>query len=281
VAFYIAKRNTKKRGGVIWMARARNPNREKAKEIWLTSGGRKKLKEIAEELGCSDSQIRKWKSQDKWDEELKRNALNDNSNVTNETERYQSAKGNQNAKGNSGNPNAKPPPYNKNAVSHGLFAKWLPDDTRELLQEIYSSEPADIIWNNIMIQYTAIIRSQRIMFVQNELDTTEFEKKRKVAWIKEGDISMQVPVEIEKEIQFAWDKQANFLSAQSRAMGTLSNLIKQFVSLADEQDERRLKLETMQAQLNKLSGPKEGEASRDWKQAVINAANKRAVDNDG
>ncbi|OEG18905.1 terminase [Enterococcus quebecensis] len=36
-----------------------------------------------------------------------------------------------------------------------------------------------------------------------------------------------------------------------------------------------------QAQHNKLSGPKEGEASNDWKQAVINAANKRAVYNDG
>lgn len=251
------------------MARARNPNRDRARKIWIASNGTKKLKDIAEELGCSDSQIRKWKSQDNWESEIKSNAPNDNSNVTNETERYQSAKGNNNAKGNKG---GSAPPNNKNAVSHGLFAKWLPDDTRELLQEIYTSEPADIIWNNIMIQYTAIIRSQRIMFVSNQDDLS----KEASGWTSgEGGSSETYAV------QYAWDKQANFLAAQSRAMGTLSNLIKQFVSLADEQDERRLKLETMQAQINKLSGPKEGEASKDWKQAVINAANKRAVDNDG
>lgn len=261
------------------MARARNPNREKAKEIWLGSGGMKKLKDIAEELGCSDSQIRKWKSQDKWDEELKSNAPNDNSNVTKEKEGYQSAKGNTNAKGNKG---GSAPHDNKNAVSHGLFAKWLPDDTRELLQEIYTSEPADIIWNNIMIQYTAIIRSQRIMFVQDELDTTSNVTEVAVEpTLVDKQTNMPVKRSEKREYQYAWDKQANFLSAQSRAMGTLSNLIKQFVSLADEKDERRLKLETMQAQIKKLSGPKEGEASKDWKQAVINAANKRTVDNDG
>ncbi|MBO0438957.1 phage terminase small subunit [Candidatus Enterococcus ikei] len=260
------------------MARARNPNRDKAREIWIASNGTKKLKDIAEELGCSDSQIRKWKSQDNWESEIKSNAPNDNSNVTNEKERYQSAKGNNNAKGNKG---GSAPPNNKNAVSHGLFAKWLPDDTKELIQEIYTSEPADIIWNNIMIQYTAIIRSQRIMFVQDELDTTSNVTEVVVEpTLVDTQTNMPVKRSEKREYQYAWDKQANFLSAQSRAMGTLSNLIKQFISLADERDERRLKLETMQAQLDKLSGPKEGAASKDWKQAVIDAANKRAVDTD-
>lgn len=259
------------------MARARNPNRDKAREIWIASNGTKKLKDIAEELGCSDSQIRKWKSQDDWESEIKSNAPNSNSNVTNETERYQSAKGNKNAEGNEGGA----PPDNKNAVSHGLFAKWLPNDTRELIQEIYSSEPADIIWNNIMIQYAGIIRAQKIMFVEDEFDTTSNVTEVVVEpTLVDTQTNMPVKRSEKREYQYAWDKQANFLSAQSRAMGTLSNFIKQFVSLADEQDERRLKLEMMQAQINKLSGPKEGEASKDWKQAVINAANKRAVDND-
>ncbi|HAJ9441727.1 TPA: TerS, partial [Listeria monocytogenes] len=44
------------------------------------------------------------------------------------------------------------------------------------------------------------------------------------------------------EYQFAWDKQANFLNAQSRAMSTLSGLIKQFIAIADEHDERKAKL---------------------------------------
>ncbi|CAH2213221.1 phage terminase small subunit-related protein [Tepidibacter aestuarii] len=42
------------------MARARSPNRDKAKEIYLDSKGLVKLKDIAAELGVRDSQIRKW-----------------------------------------------------------------------------------------------------------------------------------------------------------------------------------------------------------------------------
>ncbi|ASC83612.1 hypothetical protein CDA59_14735, partial [Bacillus subtilis] len=51
--------------------------------------------------------------------------------------------------------------------------------------------------------------------------------------------------EEEYEFQFAWDRHATFLNAQSRAMGELRGLIKQFVLLAHEADERRLKLEQM------------------------------------
>ncbi|UYB50280.1 phage terminase small subunit-related protein (plasmid) [Lysinibacillus capsici] len=36
--------------------------------MWLKSGREKKLKEIATELEVSDSLVRKWKSQDKWDD---------------------------------------------------------------------------------------------------------------------------------------------------------------------------------------------------------------------
>lgn len=58
-------------------------------------------------------------------------------------------------------------------------------------------------------------------------------------------------VEEELEIQFAWDRHATFLNAQSRAMGELRSLIKQFDQLAHEQDERRLKLEQMRLNIEK------------------------------
>ncbi len=41
------------------------------------------------------------------------------------------------------------------------------------------------------------------------------------------------------------------MNAQSRAMSTLSNLIKQFINIADEKDERRKKLELMESQIIK------------------------------
>lgn len=49
------------------MARPRNPDRDKAKEIWLASGKKKLMKEIAAELGVPDSRLRKWKAEDKWE----------------------------------------------------------------------------------------------------------------------------------------------------------------------------------------------------------------------
>src|SRR5690606_29479333 len=64
--------------------------------------------------------------------------------------------------------------------------------------------------------------------------------------------------ETEWEIQFAWDRHASFLNAQSRAMSELRNLIKQFNEMATDDDERRLKLQLMQANIKKA----EAEAGR-------------------
>lgn len=60
------------------MARARSPNRDKAYKMWKDSSGEMKLKDIADKLGVSASQIRKWKNEDEWERGLK-----PNSNVTN------------------------------------------------------------------------------------------------------------------------------------------------------------------------------------------------------
>lgn len=49
------------------MARPRSPNRDKAFQLWENSGRKRKLKDIAEKLGVSEEQVRKWKNQDKWD----------------------------------------------------------------------------------------------------------------------------------------------------------------------------------------------------------------------
>ncbi len=64
------------------MPRQRSPNRDKAFEIYKEHKGNIKLKEIAEKLHVSDTQIRKWKSSDKWEQKLK-GTLPLKSNVTN------------------------------------------------------------------------------------------------------------------------------------------------------------------------------------------------------
>ena len=52
------------------MARQRSPLRDKAEELYLNSKGTMKLVDIAAQLNLKDTQIRKWKSQDKWDDKL-------------------------------------------------------------------------------------------------------------------------------------------------------------------------------------------------------------------
>ena len=104
-----------------------------------------------------------------------------------------------------------------------------------------------------MIQYTAIIRSQKIMYVKDEFDSTEDVVSAEInPMLVDPDTNKAVQTKLTRQFQYAWDKQATFLNAQSRAMGTLSNLIKQFLAIADEQDERRKKLELMDAQIAKL-----------------------------
>ena len=52
------------------MARERNPERDKARRIWLDSGGTLTARQVAEQVGAKPEQVRKWKSLDSWAAEL-------------------------------------------------------------------------------------------------------------------------------------------------------------------------------------------------------------------
>lgn len=119
------------------MARKRDPRRDQAKLIWIDSNGEKLLKDIAADLGVSDSQIRKWKSIDKWSDDLKSNVTNDKSNVTNS---IGAPVGNENAKGNRGNSRASPPKGNKNALKTGEFETIYYDLLSDDEKAIYSAD---------------------------------------------------------------------------------------------------------------------------------------------
>lgn len=192
------------------MPRARSPKRDEAYQIWLDSGKKKKLKDIASEIGVSETQVRKWKNQDKW-----------NGNVTNKTNgnvtkrKGGAPKGNKNAVGHGA------PPNNRNAEKYGFFSKHLPEETVSIIQEM-PEDPLDVLWDQIQIAYAAIIRAQRIMYVKDQEDTSI----SKVAE-SEGQTFSE-----KWEVQYAWDKQANFLKAQARAQGELRSMIKQYKELA-------------------------------------------------
>jgi uncharacterized protein YjcR len=231
--------------------RPRDPRRDEAKSIWLNSKGDLKLVELAEQMNVTPSTIRKWKAQDKWDNELKGSALKSKRSAPKLSRGHPGGQpGNQNAAGHGA------PTGNQNATKFGFFSKYLPAESVEIMQQIDTSNPADLLWDQIMIQYTAIIRAQKIMLVQDHDDTTKVTNMYMHSSSKKETKTTTTESSTDQEgylIQFAWDKQANFLNAQSRAMGELRALIKQFVAIADEQDERRKRIALMEAQIGKIN----------------------------
>ncbi|EON72241.1 phage terminase small subunit [Lysinibacillus sphaericus] len=229
------------------MARPRNPKRDEAFQMWLESKGQMLLKDIAEQLELSDSQIRKWKNQDKWDDHLIGNVTKSNGNVTKRSRGAPT--GNNNAKGHGA------PKQNQNATTHGFFAKFLPVETLEIMEAMNECSPADLIWDQIQIQYAAIIRAQRIMHVTDKGEMIKELKKAKYEYYprskEDGGGVEQATTEEEYNFQFPWERQAQLLTAQSRAIGELRSSIRQFVEMADQDDERRLKLEQLQLNIDK------------------------------
>ncbi len=66
--------------------------------------------------------------------------------------------------------------------------------------------------------------------------------------------------------QFAWDRQATFLKAQSRAMAELRNLIKQYEELLnanrDMATEEQIKNRKLKADIDKVSDPDKEQTNR-------------------
>ncbi|HGS9307291.1 phage terminase small subunit [Clostridioides difficile] len=141
------------------------------------------------------------------------------------------------------------PKENKNAEKFGFFSKYLPEETRELIQEISIKDKFDILWEQITIQYAAIIRAQKIMYVKDKEEMIKELKKYE---------STENGEKIEYEFQFAWDRQASFLNAQSRAMSELRSLIKQYDEMIHKDwnlatEEQKTRVEKLKCEVDNLS----------------------------
>lgn len=136
-----------------------------------------------------------------------------------------------------------PPKKNSNARTHGLFAKYLPDETLEIMNSINEIDPLEILWTNIKMQFASIIRAQQIMFVENEDDHTTFKTKE-----RDDEFSTEKQI----EVHTSWDKQATFMNSLSRSMAELRNMLKQYVELSTHDDDRLLEIKRMQSSIHKL-----------------------------
>jgi len=230
------------------MARARNPDRDKAFELFKEHNGNITNREIANILNVPERTISVWKIRDSWNEKV--NCSTSKKECSTTKKKRGGQPGNKNAVGHGA------PPKNKNAEKHGFFSKYLPEETMNIIQEIQEKDPLDILWDNIQIQYAAIIRAQRIMHVTSK-DEMIKELKKKKGYQSETVASS----EVEYEFQFAWDRQATFLQAQSRAMAELRNMIKQYDELLNANkelatEEQKMRIEKLKAEVDRIKEDK-------------------------
>lgn len=229
------------------MGKSRSPNRDKAFEIYREHGGRISSKEISIILNEKVTNIYAWKNSDKWDKRLERGA----------------PLGNKNSVGNKG---GGAPLGNLNNLKHGDYCsaekfldkgflkKYIPAATRNIIKGLVEEgvSPLDMLWDNIVLCYTGIIRSQKIMNVKSNSDITKELKKQ--SWGKNESE--------EYEIQFAWDKQERFIKAQALAMQTLNTLIKDYEDMLHKNrdlatEEQKLRIEVLKSKINNHDEDKE------------------------
>lgn len=210
------------------MPKAKNAKADEALELFRQGI---KLVEIADRLGVPPGTVRRWKSIYKWESER--------SEKIPSVRKRGAQPGNKNSKGG--------PPGNKKAEKYGFLSKYLPSETKEIFDAVAEADPLDLLWHQIQIQYAAIIRAQKIAYVKDQHDKT-IEKVEE----KDGNVIGE-----RWEVQQAWDKQENFLKAQSRAMSTLANMLRHYEQMLRDRgenvtEEQRLRLDKLRAETDRI-----------------------------
>lgn len=145
------------------MAKARNPDRIKAEEIYLKHKGNIELVKIAEMIDRPPGTVRGWKSKDKWDEKLNGTFQE---NRKGKTERSKKKKG-----GQPNNKNAEgygPPKGNLNAIKHGayqsLYADMLSTEEKILFNMIQPSVNIDDEIKLLRLKIARLLSREKTFF---------------------------------------------------------------------------------------------------------------------
>ncbi|WP_391573858.1 phage terminase small subunit [Cohnella sp.] len=214
-----------------------SPEYKKALKLFLKDRTMKP-KDIAEKVGVSPEQVRKWKSLYKWE--------------TMSDPPRGAPRGNQNAKGNRGGKGG--PLGNDHAVKHGAFRKFLPDDPEylEILDMVKDMSALDMIYTGIENAFVALIRNEKTMFVSGKDEMIKEVKKQKfeihsTGSGKEKKLHRKL-VEQEWNFHFSYERYEKYAKTQASIYASLRAGIKQFLNLAPEDDERRARIALIEAQ---------------------------------
>lgn len=114
------------------------------------------------------------------------------------------------------------------------WLQFLPDEMLDIMKTMESIDPLDVLYDQIRIQWAIILRAQEIMFVHDQTDIDKF----KTTSSMESD---------SWEVHTSWDKHGKFMSQLSTAQKELRGLIKEFMTLAPVEDERRIRIRNLEA----------------------------------
>ena len=174
-----------------------------AKELFLKG---MKLVDISRQLDLPEGTVRRWKSTHKWDNERSDNKANVRKRG-----------------GQRGNKNASGPPKNNNAEKHGLFWKYLPEETFSIIEEM-PTDPLDVLWDQIQISYVAIIRAQQIMYVSDRQDKTVEKVSSLLSNIMLNELDKELECRGHRFVRYADDCMI-FCKSKKSAQRTLENIL--------------------------------------------------------
>ncbi|AZS15353.1 phage terminase small subunit [Paenibacillus lutimineralis] len=284
------------------MARERSPDRDKAKQMWIESGGTMRLKDIAAALSFGDSKIRKWKSLDNWEAELKgsapseskgnaprRGAPKGNKNAVGN--RGGAPPGNQNALGNNGGPGG--PKGNKKAVTTGEYETIWMDALEEDEQELVDQVDTDPIQQADEAIKLLTIRERRMLQRIGKLINGLTEKQRRVlnelkavkdvmtVHDEKTGVTKTIPITrtemVESEIEETefrpLDDILKLEEALTRVQGQKIKAIELMNKLIAIDEEKQVRTAILQIELQKLQGAEGATAS--WTDALKEIAERR------
>lgn len=211
--------------GGLTVARQKDENREKAKQLFLDSGGLMSNPEIAETLGVDSAKVRKWKCIDKWKDTLE-----------NMPKKRGGQKGNKNAKGHGA------PLRNKNAETHGAYTTVYFD---ELTEE-----------EKTLIESVTLNTSENMLRELQTLIAKENDLKKRIANLNSDDtgqlytdkvVEMRTP----RKTEDTPDPYGSYAGAEEEGKNNTPLDVAMETTIKSSAFERAMKLE---AELNKIHG---------------------------
>ncbi|MGG3278805.1 phage terminase small subunit [Paenibacillus solani] len=281
------------------MARARDPNRDRALEIWQKHGGNITNRQIAEQLGVDEKKIAVWKQRDKWNvnvvqqtdsnvvQQKKRGAPRGNKNAVGNSSG--APEGNKRAVGNKGGPGG--PHGNKKAVTTGEYETiWLDaleEDEQELIDQVDTDpvQQADEAIKLLTIRERRML--QRIGKLMNGLTEKQRRVLNELKAIKDvmtvhdekSGVTRSVPVtrtdmvesQIEETEYRAIDDILKIEDALTRVQAQKLKAVELKNRLID--DEKQIRTALLQIELNKQQGA--AGATQSWTDALKEIAERR------